>query len=331
MSPAFARLPLPTIRSCTTSSVGGSPLPFGTFGLRSGFASPADGLTFFALGASACSGSGAASASSGSASGSSPDRSCCRVVVAAAGGQQGGREQDEQDRKQAGRGHHHQLGSGAGLCATGAHYDEPARLGCRVHGARRGHRAAPGGRGRVRGQHRRALVDAARPTGRVRDGDRPPRDGAGRRRPRPPAALAQRLLPATAACGPDHRAPGGRAGGPLAHDGQRAPGAGRQADRARRGGASRRRGPARCCRRLRCRRSSRLGARLPSVPRPARRAASRRSWAASRCSGASAIPPSAGRSMRSPAAGWDCSRSGRSTPPPCWCWPMRGTRRRGRA
>ena len=113
------------------------------------------------------------------------------------------------------------------------------------------------------------------------------------------APLAQRLLPAPAARRPDHRATGRRAGGPLAHDGDRAARAGRQADRARRG-------------RVLC---ALAGARVPvggadaggratgaSAAASSRgllgRSRRRRSWAGSRCSGDSAIPPSANRSTR---------------------------------
>ena len=102
--------------------------------------------------------------------------------------------------------------------------------------------------------------------------------------------------------GRDHRAPRGRASGPLAHHGDGAAGAGRQADRARRrgvllavagsvpvGGADAGRRPGR--------------ASAPPSAAACRPAASRPSWAGSRCSAASAIPPSANRSMPSPAAG----------------------------
>ena len=151
-----------------------------------------------------------------------------------------------------------------------------------------------------------------------------------RRRPRPPAALAQRVLPATAARGADHGAPRGRAGGPLAHHAQRARleqdgklialGVAALLDR---------HGRARCCR----------GA--DARGRPARPAARRQPQAAARRE----PPPFMGRltmqrrfgdpafsgseHARHRRLARDCSKSARSTRHAARCSPTRGTRHRG--
>ena len=188
------------------------PLPFGTFGLRSGFASPGGRLDLLGLRRRRLSGGGAARwESSGSASGSWRPRSLLSELLSSPqpAASSARREQDRQEERKRGAEHRHHLVSVDGSVRRAHTMTNPLDLGCRVPwGSTRTPRCDPPGEGGMRGQHRRALVDAPRAAGRIRDGDRPARDGARGRRPEPPAALAQRLLPAAArggahhACGP---------------------------------------------------------------------------------------------------------------------------------
>ena len=91
----------------------------------------------------------------------------------------------------------------------------------------------PAGDGRLGRRDRRRLGDAARAARRLRDGAGPARVRAGRRRPGALGALGDDALPACPEAGPVEVSATVERAGPLAHHGQRTPGAGRQAARPR--------------------------------------------------------------------------------------------------